>query len=421
MAKPPAGLRHYPLALLATFALFATWGFAHRIYEAIAPQFAQFFHLTGPGAALSQSVFTASFFMLAIPACLFLRRFGYKLGVVFGLSSFSVGALLLYPAITQHEYLYFVSAVIVLGAGWAWLETSANPLIVELGTPETAVRRLNLAQSCYPVGVVAGFEIGRWLTQMDLSLPAGQLAQAVVRPYVIVGLCVLMVAFLIENIEFPGVATERLRVESKFREEVRVLLSRPMFRADAGALAACIFAHVGLWVYMMAYMADAFPQGIAITAAELMLLMFLVYGAGRIVGSALMHWIEPNILLAVCAGASVLLTAAAVATGGSFGVFCLISTNFFMSIMFPTIFATSIRDLGPLKRTASGLLVTGEGIAATLVPFCMSSVVGISNVRLAIMLPCFAFAVVFIYAQALRRERPSTTSDATAAGLARQE
>jgi FHS family L-fucose permease-like MFS transporter len=408
------------IALAATFALFAIWGLAHRVYEAIAPQFSEFFHLTASESAASQSVFTVSLFVLALPAALFLRRFGYKLALVFGLSSFSVGSLLLYPAITQHEYFYFISAIVVLGAGWAWLETSANPLVVQMGSPETAVRRLNFAQSCYPLGVVAGFELGRWLTQMRLDLPPLQLAQAVVRPYVIVGLCVLFVAFLVENLEFPTVATERSSRKSRIRDEFGALLSRRLFRFGMGALAAYILAHTSLWVFTVGYVHDATAGKLALDASELFLCLFLVYGAGRITGTALMAWIEPNLLLAICAGASVLLTVVAALVGGTPGAICLVATNFFMSIMFPTIFATSVRGLGDLTKSASGLLVTGMGIAASLAPLAMNVLSAISNVRLSFVLPCACFAVVLLYSEAVRREQNPSRSR-TSSRLAEQQ
>ncbi|HUO99554.1 MAG TPA: MFS transporter [Rhizomicrobium sp.] len=408
MSKP--GPRQYPLALVSIVLLFAIWGFAHRINEAIEPQFTAFFRLTGTKAALSQSVFTLAFFVFALPAVLFLRRFGYKLGAIFGLGSFAVGALLLYPAIQRHEYLFFFAAVSVLGAGWAWLETSANPLIVELGSPETAVRRLNFAQIFYPVGTVAGYEFGRWLTKVNLVVQSGQLTQAVVRPYVIVGLCVLFLAFLIENIEFPRVATERSGRDQSFREEARCVLSRPEFRFAVLALCATIFAHSLIWLNMAGYIGEAIPGGWNIAAPELMMLMFVVYGAGRIIGTALMFRVDPMRLLVLSGGAAAVLTAAAVATGGSFSVVCLISTNLFLSIMFPTIFATAIRYLGPLKKTASGLLVLAMGPGAILAYWVMRLADGLITLRLTFALPAAAFGIVFLYALAMRGSR-STSHD----------
>ena len=390
----------YPLALVATIGLFAIWGFAHRIYEAIAPQFADFFRLDAAQAALSRSVFTDALVVMAIPAVLFLRRFGYKLGVVFGLSSFSVGALLLYPAIAEHQYLYFLAAVIVLGAGWAWLETGANPLIVSLGSADTAVRRLNLAQSLYPVGVVAGYEAGKWLSQAQLAAPAGELTQAAVRPYMIVGLCVLLIAFLIENLEFPAVATERADRQERAGLEFRTLLSRPLFRMDMAALAAYIFAHTALWTAMAGFIRVAIPQG---DIPDLVLIMFLVFGAGRIAGTALMYRVHPNSLLALSAAVSIVLTLTAVAAGGRLGVYCLLSTNFFMSIMYPTIFGASVRDLGRLAKSASGLLVAAMGIGACAAPFAMAFATQVSGIRPAMVLPAACFVVVLVYARVLRR------------------
>ena len=410
-----------PLVLMATVGLFAIWGFAHQIYAAIGPQFAAFFQLTGSEAALSQSMFTVSLLALAIPAALFLRRFGYKLGVVFGLSSFSVGALLLYPAIDQHEYIYFLGAVIVLGAGWAWLETSANPLIVSLGSPDTAVRRLNFAQSFYPIGVVLGYEVGKRLTQMDLSQAGGQMAQTAVRPYVIVGLCVLFVAFLIENLDFPPVATERTGKDTRAREELRTLLSRPTFRIGAAAIAAYIFAHVVLWSVTLSYARQVIPAASGMTAANVITWSFVVYGIGRFAGTALMYRFEPNRLFAVCAGACVVLTAAAVVIGGLPGIFCVVATNFFMSIMYPTIFATTIRGLGHLTKAASGLLVAAMGVAASLAPIALNAIVTLTSIQFAVILPALSFGFLLVYSGAVRRAQPCPPSAAQHARPATQQ
>lgn len=417
-ARKTNDLRYYPLAAVSIFALFAIWGFAQRVNEAIGPQFSDFFHLTASQATWTEAVFGASLFLLAIPASMFLRNFGYKLGVVFGLSSFSVGALLLYPAIAQHEYLYFLGAVAVLGAGWTWLETSANPLVVGLGSPDTAVRRLNLAQSCYPIGVIAGYEVGKWLARLNLSVPDGQLTQAVVRPYLLVGLCVLLAAFLIENLEFPSIATEHVGKDERIRDEISALLARPVFRMDMLALASCIFAHSALWSIITRF---AQPSALASSApptVDLLLIMFVVYGAGRIVGTELMYRFEPNRLLAAYAAASVALTLTALAVGGRIGIFCLLSTNFFLSIMYPTIFATSVRSLGRLAKSASGLLVTGMGLAASVTPLAMAFVVAISGQRMAPVLPALFFGIVLIYAQTVRHEESRAEIGGRSATLA---
>jgi MFS transporter, FHS family, L-fucose permease len=420
-AKSSRGTRQYPLALASTFALFTIWGLAHRVYADVSPQFTDFFQLTGTQAAWSQSVFTIAFFVLAIPAALFLRRFGYKLALVFGLASFSVGALLLYPAITQHEYMFFFGGVIVLGAGWAWLETSANPLIVEMGSPGTAVQRLNFAQAFYPLGVGAGVELGKWLAQSNLRLPVEQLAQAVVRPYVIVGLCVLLVAFLIENIDFPSVATERSNKEMRFRDGFRTLLSRPMFRMGVIALGAYILAHVVLWAVVFGYARHALPAASRITAMEVATWSLVTYGIGRFAGTAMMYWVEPNRLFAICAGACVVLTATAVAVGGMLGVFCLLATNFFMSIMYPTIFATTISGLGPLTKTASGMLVTGMGMAATLATLALNMAAKFSTDQLTVILPALCFGFLFVYSGAVRRAQDSVPPAARHTRLAPQQ
>jgi len=377
----------------ATLALFMIWGLDQRVYGAIAPQFDDFFRLPPLQGTLMSASFSIAAVVLAVPSVLFLRRFGYKLGVVFGLCVLAGGALMFYPAIASHDDAIFVLAVVGLGAGWALLETSANPLVVELGSPDTAVRRLNFAQSFYPIGALAGLILGYRLVHSNHLLPIAQLAQAVVRPYVVVGLGILMLAFLIEHIEFPAVATERTGKDRRARDDFRVLLSNRRFRTGALALGSYICAQTAVWGLVFGDVRHAMV-GTTEMPSLAVFWSFVLFGIGRFAATALMGRFDVMRLMLISAAASTLLTAAAAVLGGTVGMACLVATSLFMSMMYATIFAKSIAGVGPLAKTASGVLVASAGIGATLAPLAMSSVVAALGAQPAALLPCLFFGAL---------------------------
>jgi MFS transporter, FHS family, L-fucose permease len=397
------GTKRYTLAFVATMCLFAVWGLAHRVSGIVSPQFVAYFSFTPFQSALTQTSFGISYFVFAIPAALFLRRFGYKLGLIFGLAGFSIGSFLLYPAISQHQPFFFLAAVIVSGVGWAFLETSANPLIVRMGPPETAVRRLNLAQSIYPVGLLIAAWLGRDIVLPTWHIIDAQFAATVVRPYVIVGLGILLLAFLIENIEYPAVAIERTGKTTRSRDEIHSLLAQPMVRFGLVAMAACMMALVSLWGVCGQYVQLAAVDNSVMTAAKLPMYMWLACGIGRFAGTGLMVRYDPGRLLVIFTGACLGCAVLAGAMVGVAGIFCLLGASFFISIMFPTIFAGTIQDLGETTKTASGMLVTAAGFGGILGTITMRLANAVSAVNFPLIVASLCLAVVLAYALAGRR------------------
>lgn len=404
----------YPLATVLTISLFATWGFANRIHDTVAPQFNRYFELSTPQAMLSYASFGLSYLFLAIPAALFLRRVGYKLGLVMGLAMLSLGALLLYPAVTQHEAMFYVAAVIATGSGWAFLETSANPLMLTMGSAETAIRRLNLAQTIYPLGLIIAYWLGRHLVLPSSHVADAQFLEANVRPYLVVGLVVLMLAFVIENVEFPKSASERSRKRKSAAKEIVELTSRPAFRGAMMAMAAFMTAMVFLWSVNGAYGRHAIPGISRAELEEFPLYIWIACTLGRAAATVLMTWVNPVRLLSLFAAAASLCPALALLTHGYVGVSFLIATSFFIGIMYPTIFGLAAHGLGSRTKIASGLMVTAAGFGmcvGTAANFTLTKL-GAAHTTLAVTVLLFMSVLAF----ARYRERASTneTPNATA-------
>lgn len=392
-------VRKYPLAIILTVSLFALWGLTHRLYDTLIPPFAKVYALDSAELVLTQSVYSIVYFVFAIPAALYARIFGYKAGLVFGLGSFCVGAFLFYPAAQQHVFVLFVLAATVMSCGWIFLEVSANPLVARLGSVRTSAQRLNFAQAFYPVGVLLGVYTGRWLILSDLTLPIGLLAHAVVLPYIVIGAGALMLAFLIDKVKFPAVATEHVKHGTGALQEYRALLSRPMFQFGVAAQFCYVAAQAGTWTLTVPYVESALPGIAATSAADYLFWALIVYGAGRFIGTVLMFWIDPDRLMAVFAAAALILALIATAAGGQLGVISMVATSFFMSIMFPTILAGAIRDLGPLTKSGTALIymaAAGNVVGLSI----MHLVWTFSSIPFVMLVPALCYAVVLAFAMA---------------------
>ena len=409
--KKRHGVTKHPVAIIVTISLFAIWGFANRIHDIVAPQFNRYFALNDIQSMLSYASFGLSYVFLAVPAAMFLRRFGYKLSLVMGLAAFSIGAFLLYPAVTHHEPLYYVAAVVATGSGWAVLETSANPLILRMGPQESAVRRLNLAQTVYPLGLIVAYWLGRHIV-LPSSAADGQFLEDVVRPYVVVGLAVMLLGFLIEYIEFPKLASERDAKGVSMRREATELLSRVPFRFALLAMAIYMTGLVLLWSSTAAYARHAVP---GISKAELIQLTLYTWVActcGRAAGTALMYWINPNRLMAVFALIAAASPLIALTIHGYEGIALLLGTTFFIGIMFPTIFGTAVNGLGGLTKTASGLMVTaaGAGMCIGMLANKVFTVIGLVHVSLTAASLFFAGVMAFArYCERAHVDKPANT------------
>jgi FHS family L-fucose permease-like MFS transporter len=408
------GERRHWLAIGLIVSLFFLWGMANNLNDVLIPHFRKAFTLSDLASGLVQSAFYLGYFLVAIPAALFMQRFGYKGAVIFGLCLYGAGALLFYPAADARSYLFFLAALFVIAAGLAFLETAANPMVAALGPPEDAERRLNFAQAFNPLGSIAGVAIGRSFILSGVERTPGEMAAmspaaldawraqeaaAVQIPYLVIGLGVLFWALLIAATRFPAVATQREAGEGLGRlGRFRELLGRPGYLAGVFAQFCYVGAQVGIWSFTIRYVQAEMPGTPERNAANLLIVALVLFMAGRFVGTALMRRIAPLRLLAAFGAVNALLCLFATAAGGMAGVAALTLASFFMSIMFPTIFAASLRGLGPLTKLGSSLIVLAiiGGAVLTAGLGLLSDLSG--TIRVAMIVPAAAFVVVAVFA-----------------------
>jgi len=395
----------YSLAVVITISLCASWGMAHGFYGQIAAPFYRFFELSSMQRVLASSSFGITYVIVAIPAALLLRKLGYQLVVVFGLSAFSVGAFLLYPAVAQHQVWFYVATVIATSTGWCLLETSANPLICSIGSPRTAVQRLNFAQALYPLGVVAAVYFSRGLAVPRAGMLDAHTVETLVHPYILVGLAVVLVAALIANVQFPPVAEARGHSTTKPRQELRTLLLRREFQYALAAMCTTMIALVTVDILAEKYVAHAWPAAPAQLLPNVSILFWTVVAIGRFSGAAVMLRFDPLRVLAAAVTACVLVLCLAQFFQGFAGVACFFGTALFLSITFPTIFGEAIRNTGDLTKSASGLLVVAAGIGSLLGQRLVVWTLRADYLHLALTVTALCCVVALVAALAIRRLR----------------
>lgn len=401
--------RRYLPALVITVSLFFLWGMANNLNDILIAQFRKAFTLSDFETSFVQQVFYLGYFLLAVPASVVMRRYGYKAAIVLGLLLYGTGALLFYPAAAASVYQLFLLGLFVIAAGLAFLETSANPLMGELGDPAGATRRLNWAQAANPLGALTGILVGRYFILSGIEHDEAALAtmdaaarnafyraevQAIAPPYVVIAIVVLLFALAAALVVFPANAatTHDDGREGRFLDVFR----RPRLIAAVVAQFFYVGAQVGVWSYTIRY-AQANVGLNERGGADALLLSLALFAAGRFLGSALMARLAPVRLLLIFASISIALIAVAALAGGWLGLIALVAASFFMSIQFPTIFALGIEGLGPLRRAGASLIVMAiiGGAGLTALMGLVSDLAGITN---AMLVPVVSFAVVAAFA-----------------------
>ncbi len=398
--------------------LFFLWGIANSLNDVLLGQFKKAFDLTDFQSSLVQQAFYLGYFLLAMPAATLIRRRGYKSGVVLGLLLYGCGALLFFPAAQARTYGLFLAALFVIASGLAFLETSANPLMTVLGPPQTAARRLNFAQAFNPLGTLTGVLIGRNFilapassttatsalpsaAQLDASRAAA--AHAVQLPYLVLGGLVLAWAIVNACTRY-AVAAGRPLAGSDVRIHFAPLLQRPRYLFGVWAQFCYVGAQVGVWSYTIRYAQHALPGIADQAAADYLFASLFGFMLGRFAGTALMGRCSPARLMLAFAAMNVALTATAALIGGSSGLLALVATGFFMSIMFPTIFAIALEGLDSLTQAGSSLLVMAI-IGGAVFTGIMGRVSDLSSIQQAMWVPAICFAMVAAYARYAARVR----------------
>jgi FHS family L-fucose permease-like MFS transporter len=408
-------------ATVLVIALFAFWGMSNSLNDVLIPQFRKTFLLGDFASSFVQFATFIGYFLFAIPASLFMRRFGYRAAVVMGLVLFGTGALLFYPAASFGEYHFFLGALFVVASGLSFLETSANPMIAAMGPAESADQRLNFAQMFNPLGTIAGVFLGKELilsehhltpAQIEAMDPAARAAwqaaelTAVKLPYLGIACVVLLWAVLVAVSRFPPMATSEKGGEAP-DAGFAGLLAFPRYWLGVIAQFAYVGAQVGIWSFVIRYTQFNTPGTAEKVAANNLIITLTLFFAGRFVGTLLMSRFRPASLLALFAAIDVVLCLAAALAGGDLGLYALMATSFFMSIQFPTIFTMSLRGLGAHTKSGSSFLVMAI-VGGALIPPLMGLISDARSINVAMFVPAVCFAVVWAFGFTARRAGPAT-------------
>jgi len=390
-------------------ALFLFWGIPNNLNDILIKQFMKSFELSRLEAGLIQSAFYLGYFLLAIPAAMIMRKYSYKVGLVIGMIFYSIGTFLFWPAAHSGEYLFFLIALFVIASGLSFLETGANPFIAGLGSPESSERRLNFSQAFNPFGSILGVLIGTIFifsgiehdqAKVEMLKQTGEYSaylesetMRVVRPYMVLGVIIFLWAILIMRTKFPEMASEEKKSENKGNP--RELFKHRHFLTGVLAQFCYVGAQVGTWSYFIQYAQDY--TGITEKSAGLFLTgTLLAFLIGRFSATVIMKYIKPGKLMGLYAIMNILLMSIAVFFPGWVGVWSVFLSSFFMSLMFPTIFALGIKGLGANTKIAGSIIVMaiiGGGIFTPL----MGLIAGKSMAN-AMLIPLGCYCVISFYA-----------------------
>lgn len=385
-----------PLALVTT--LFFLWGLANILNSALISQFQPIFKITRAQALFVETAFYLGYFTIAIPAALFMEKYSYKKGIILGLVLYAIGALMFIPAAKLMTFGFFLFALYIIATGLAFLETAANPYVTMLGKPQTSVQRLNFSQAFNGLALVVGpILAGRFIFAgnegtMETQAMKEQAANAVIFPYTMIAIGVAVIAALVAIAKMPSFASN---VKLKFDKEI--FKHKHLVWATVAQL-FYVGAQASIWGITIDYIIEVLPG----TSKEMASSNYMPVGTGlfvlgRVAGTVLMTWIKDYRLLQVFAVSATILCVLGIVAGGMVAVGSVLAVNFFMSIMFPTIFALGAKDLGHHLKLGSSFIIMAI-VGGAILPPIMGKISIIYGVQAAFIIPTLCFIVIFVYA-----------------------
>ncbi|QHN05466.1 L-fucose:H+ symporter permease [Granulicella sp. WH15] len=399
------------LPFVLVTAIFFLWGMSNNLTDILVQQFKKSFELSLIQAQLVQTAVFLAYGTMAIPAALIMRKFGYKSGMLIGLSTFGIGTLLFWPAGVIGQYLPFLLALFLVGCGSSILETACNPFMAQFGDPATSERRLNFAQAFNPPGTITGVLVGTWFIFSGVEKSPAQVAamktagtyaaylhseiMRVVPTYVVLGLVVLALAFTISRVHFP-VMLNTEETEGGDQGSFKALLQYPHLIFAVITQFIYVGAQISTWSTFIPYM-KTYTTVSEKEAGYFLTGTLIALALGRIISTPLMRFISPARMMAVYALFNIALLAVGILRPGIVGTWAILGTSFFMSIMFPTIFALGVKGLGPNTKLGGSLLVMaimGGAIFPPLMAFITRST---GSLALGYTLPLLSYVVVALY------------------------
>ena len=383
--------KKYLVPFILITSLFFLWGFARAILDVLNKHFQNALHISITQSAMIQVTTYLGYFLMAIPAGIFINKYGYRRGVVFGLLLFGLGAVFFIPGALIGSFSAFLFCLFVIGCGLVFLETAANPYVTELGARETATSRLNLSQSFNGLGsIFATFCIGQFLFNDT------QQGGNVVIPYAILGILVLAIAVVFSRVELPEIQHRQTQEDkAKGSNIAKLFANHRMFVFGLFALLSYEVAEISINSYFinfvtgMHWMSDR-------TASLVLTLALAFFMVGRFLGSWIMRHIKATTMLLICAVGSVVCIGLVLCDLGIVSLVALVGNYLFEAIMFPTIFSIALTGLGNLTKSASSLLMmTPIGGCGFLL---MGMIADTTHVTLPFVVPFVGFLIVLAYA-----------------------
>ena len=412
----------YLIPFILITSCFALWGFANDITNPMVKAFSKIFRMSVTDGALVQVAFYGGYFAMAFPAAMFIRKYSYKAGILLGLGLYAVGALLFFPAKMTGEYYPFLLAYFILTCGLSFLETSANPYILTMGTEETATRRLNLAQSFNPMGSLLGMYVAMNFIQAKLSpmsteeraLLSGEEFDALkqsdlgvlIAPYLIIGLVIATIFLVIYFTKMPKNGDSSKDIN--FIPTLKRIFGIANYREGVIAQFFYVGAQIMCWTFIIQYGTRIFMNsGTEEQAAEVLsqqynIIAMIIFCCSRFICTFILKYMNPSMLLAVLAVAACCFTCGVIILQNIWGLYCLVAVSACMSLMFPTIYGIALKGMGDdAKFGAAGLIMAILG--GSVMPPMQAAIIDMGTigsfpaVNLSFILPLICFVVITIY------------------------
>lgn len=395
--------KKYLVPFILVTLLFLLWGIANNMTDTLLSAFKKIMAMSDTQTSLIQLAFYGSYFCFALPAAIYIRKYSYKSGVILGLALYAAGAILFLPAAKAASYGFYLIAIYILAGGCSVLETTANPYILAMGAPETATRRLNVAQAFNPLGSITGILLSKYFILKDISL------YSVSGTYMTLGIVLLVILTVMLFVRMPE-GRDNGSADS-LGATFRRLFKNKAYVFGVVAQFFYVGAQIGVWSFtirlVMKELGIVEAQG-----ATIYLISIICFSAARFLFTWLMKYFRPAKLLLIAAAADIVCTLFVVLLGGTGWpcVIALIAVSFFMSLMFPTIYGLALDGVedpakggyaGDAKIGASGLIMAILG-GALITPL-QGMVSDAFGINLAYLVPLVCFVVVFAYAMSVRK------------------
>ena len=399
--------REYVTAFILVTSLFFMWAIAHNLNDILIRQFQKALYLSRGQASFIQVSFYLAYAVAAIPAGYAMKRLGFKRAILTGLLLYALGAALFYPAAEVGNYSFFLIALFIIAIGIVFLETSGSGYITLVGDPATAARRINFAQSFNGLGgfvapLIGGVFIFSGIEHAPDAIAAlspealqeyrALEARQVQMPYLSLAGILVLVALLVGVTRFPA---SRAEANPEARPTLAGVFTHKSFVWAIVAQFFYVGAQIGVWSYFIDFTKELTPLTPEKTAAFYLSASLLSFMVGRFIGTYLMKYIAPRRLLALYALINIGLVGVALVTSGMTAVVALGATSFFMSIMFPTIYALGLEHLGDQAEMGSSLIIMTI-ISGAIIPPMMGYLSDVQSVQWAYAVPLVCYFMVWL-------------------------